>query len=93
MDAVDRQPLFRNRSGHPLTRFGVRYILRKHAPTTADSVPTLGAKRVYPHNLRHSAASHFLHTGVDTVTISRRMGHANLVTTSIYAEVDLESNR
>ncbi|MDE0103824.1 MAG: tyrosine-type recombinase/integrase, partial [Bryobacterales bacterium] len=93
VDPADRQPLFRNRSGHPLTRFGVRYILRKHARTAADSVLTLRAKRVHPHQIRHTAASHFLHAGVDMVTISRWMGHASLATTSIYAEVDLESKR
>ena len=63
------------------------------ARTAADSVPTLGANRVYPHMLRHSAASHFLHEDVDMVTISRWVGHANLATTCIYAEVDLESKR
>ncbi len=78
---------------YALTPFGVQYILRKHARTAADSVPTLGANRVYPHMLRHSAASHFLHEDVDMVTISRWVGHANLATTCIYAEVDLESKR
>ena len=91
VDPADRQPLFRNRSGHPLTRFGVRYILRKHAGTASNSVPTLAAKRVHPHVLRHYSASHFLQAGVDMVTIGRWLGHANLSTTSIYAEVDLES--
>ena len=46
-----------------------------------------------PQTLRHSAASHFLHAGVDIVTISRWMCNANLATNSIYAEVDLESKR
>ena len=93
VDPTDRQPLFRNRAGHPLTRFGVRYILRKHARAAATTVPTLGAKRVHPHKLRHTAATHFLQAGVDMVTISRWMGHATPATTCIYAEVDLESKR
>ncbi len=93
VDPADKQPLFRNRSGHPLTRFGVRYILRKHAGTASHSVPTLASKRVHPHVLRHTAASHFLQAGVDMVTIGRWLGHANVSTTSIYAEVDLESKR
>ena len=93
VDPADRQPLFRNRSGHPLTRFGVRYILRKHARTASISVPTLASKRVHPHVLRHTAACHFLQAGVDMVTIGRWLGHANVSTTSIYAEVDLEAKR
>ena len=91
VDPADSQPLFRNRSGRPLTHFGVRYILRKHARTPSHSVPTLAAKRVHPPVLRHTAASHFLQAGVDMVTIGRWLGHANVSTTSIYAEVDLES--
>ena len=93
VDPADRQPLFRNRSGHPLTRFGVRYILRKHVGTASNSVPTLASKRVHPHVLRHTSACHFLQAGVDMVTIGRWLGHANVSTTSIYAEVDLEAKR
>ena len=93
VDPADRQPLFRNRSGRPLTRFGVRYILHKHAGTAAARVPTLAARRVHPHVLRQTAASHFLQAGVDPITIRRWLGHAGVSTTSIYAEVDLESKR
>ena len=76
-----------------MTRFGVRYILRKHAGTASNSVPTLASKRIHPHVVRHTAASHFLQAGVDMVTIRRWLGHANVSTTSIDAEVDLESKR
>lgn len=93
VDPSDTQPLFRNHCGQPLTRFGVRYILAKHAGTAAKTVPTLAAKRVHPHVLRHTAASHFLQAGVDIVTIGRWLGHASVSTTSIYAEVDLQSKR
>jgi len=88
-DPTATQPLFRNHAGHPLTRFGVRYILRKHA----RCVPTLAAKRIHPHVLRHTTATHFLQAGVDLVTISRWLGHADVGTASIYAEVDLEAKR
>ena len=88
-----RQPLFRNRAGGPLTRAGVRYILRKHARTASVSVPALAAKRIHPHVIRHTSATHFLQAGVDLVTIGRWLGHADVATTSIYAEVDLETKR
>ena len=93
LDPADTQPLFRNHRGQPLTRFGVRYILAKHADSAASSAPSLAAKRVHPHVLRHSAATHFLQAGVDLVTIGRSLGHASVSATSIYAEVDLESKR
>ena len=56
VDAGDRQRLFGNRSGHPVTRLGVRYILRKHAGTASHSVPTLASKRVHPQVLRSYSA-------------------------------------
>ena len=60
VDPADRDPLFRNRSGRPLTPFGVRDILRKLVRTASDSVPTLAAKRVHPHVLRRTHAVHVL---------------------------------
>lgn len=87
------QPLFRNRRGEPLTRFGVRYLLRKYAEQGAHSVPTLAGKRVHPHTLRHTTAVHFLQAGVDLVTISHWLGHASVETTNRYAAVNLETKR
>ena len=91
--ATDTEPLFRNRQGRPLTRFGVRYVLRKHARAASAASKTLAAKRVHPHVIRHSSATHFLQAGVDLVTISRWLGHASISSTSRYAEVDLETKR
>ena len=71
----------------------MRYILAKHAVAAARSAPTLAAKRVHPHGLRHTAASHFLQAGVDLVTIGRWLGLASVSSTCVYAEVDLESKR
>lgn len=85
--------LFRNRRGEPLTRFGLRYLLRKHAGAAAAVALTLGAKRVHPHVLRHTTAVHLLQAGVDMVTISHWLGHASIETTNRYAAVDLETKR
>lgn len=93
---VDRsatEPLFRNRRGQPLTRFGVRYLLRKYVRMACSAAPTLAAKRVHPHTLRHSTAVHLLQAGVDLVTISHWLGHASVETTNRYAAVDLETKR
>ncbi len=86
--------LFLNRRGEPLTRFGVRYIVSKHVRRAAASVaPTLAAKRVHPHVLRHSGAVHLLQSGVDLPTVSRWMGHAQLQTTDRYNHVNLATKR
>ena len=69
-------------------------LLEQAAQRVAQRIgPVLAAKRVHPHVLRHTAASHFLQAGVDLVTIGRWLGHASVSSTSIYAEVDLESKR
>jgi len=65
IDPASTQTLFRNRRGEPLTRFGVRYLLRKYASDATAVVTTLKAKRVHPHVLRHTTAVHLLQAGVD----------------------------
>jgi integrase/recombinase XerD len=87
------QPLFRNHRGEPLTRFGVRYLLRKHARAAQEVVPTLGRRRIHPHALRHSSAVHLLLAGVELVTISHWLGHASVETTNRYAAINLETKR
>jgi len=86
-------PIFRNHRGEPMTRFGVRYILRRYAERARAAAPSLATKRVHPHTYRHSAAVHLLRAGVDLVTISHWLGHASVETTNRYAAVDLETKR
>jgi integrase/recombinase XerD len=88
-----KERLFRNRRGEPLTRFGVRYLLRKYARLGSAAAPTLAKKNVHPHTFRHSAAVHLLQAGVDLVSICHWLGHASVETTNRYATVDLETKR
>ena len=83
--------LFLNRRGHPLTRFGIGRLVDRHAATAASQVPSLRRKRVTPHVIRHTAATHLLRAGVDLNTIRAWLGHVKLDTTNIYAEIDLET--
>ena len=85
--------LFRNRRDEPLTRHGVRYLLRKHAAAASSEAKTLATKRVHPHAMRHTAATYLLRSGVDTVTISHWLGHASIETTNRYLALDLEARR
>lgn len=93
VDPSATEPLFRNARGQPLTRFGVRYILRKQAGRARSAAKTLSSKRVHPHAMRHTTAVHLLQAGVDLVTISHWLGHASVETTNRYAAVDLEMKR
>jgi site-specific recombinase XerD len=86
-------PVFVNRRGLALTRFGVRYLLRKHLVTTSTVANTLRGKRLHPHSLRHTTAIHLLKAGVDVVTISHWLGHAHLNTTMRYARADIDLKR
>jgi site-specific recombinase XerD len=85
--------LFRNRRGQPLTRFGVRYLLRKYLPQGAADRPSPLGKRLHPHSLRHTTAVYLLKAGIDFATISQWLGHANLNTTMRYARADIELKR
>ena len=85
--------LFTNVHGRQLTRFGVRYLLRKYVTAASHSVSTLRDKRIHPHSVRHSTAVALLKAGVDFATISQWLGHASLNTTMRYARADLDLKR
>lgn len=83
-------PVFRGRTGGPLTRFGVHRLVAAYGKAASARVPTLATKRVSPHTLRHTTAVHLLRAGVDINTIRAWLGHVSLDTTHVYAEVDLD---
>jgi site-specific recombinase XerD len=85
--------IFCNRYGEPLTRFGVRYLLRKHLPERLSGGPPDLSKRLHPHSLRHTTAIYLLKAGVDFATISQWLGHASLNTTMRYARADMDLKR
>ena len=85
--------LFTNRRGGKLTRFGVRYLLKKYIAASAATANTLQEKRIHPHSLRHTTAIYLLKAGVDFATISQWLGHASLNTTMRYARADMDLKR
>lgn len=86
-------PLFKNSHGGKLTRFGVRYLLKKYVDASTAMAPTLQDKRIHPHSLRHTTAIYLLKAGVDFATISQWLGHASLNTTMNYARADIDIKR
>jgi integrase/recombinase XerD len=84
------QHVFLNRRGQPLTRFGIHALVERYAMRVATKLPSLAKKRVSPHTIRHTTATHLLRSGVDINTIRAWLGHVCLSTTNVYAEVDLE---
>jgi site-specific recombinase XerD len=86
-------PLFTNREGNRLTRFGVRYILAHRVAEAANTCPSLLTRRVTPHTIRHTTAMHLLQSNVDLTMIRSWLGHASIETTNGYVEIDLEMKR
>jgi integrase/recombinase XerD len=84
------EPVFLNRSKQPLTRFGIHRLVTQYAERASRAVPSMAAKRVSPHMIRHTTAVHLLRAGVDINTIRAWLGHVSLDTTHVYAEVDME---
>lgn len=73
--------LFLNNRGGKLTTRGVRYILDNIInKTTID-------KKISPHMLRHTFATHLLNEGCDLLTVQELLGHESLTATSIYTHI------
>jgi site-specific recombinase XerD len=87
---ASEERVFLNRVHKPLTRFGIYGLVRRAVAQVNPALPSLAAKRISPHCLRHACAVHLLRSGTDLNTIRAWLGHVSLDTTNIYAEVDLE---
>ena len=80
--------LFLNAQGTALTRFGFDYIITKYTAAAAGNCPSLSAKKITPHVLRHSCAMIHLHATNDLRKVSLWLGHANMQTTQMYVDAD-----
>lgn len=80
--------LFLNGSGRAMTRSGFEYILAKHAGAAAAHQPSINAKKVSPHVLRHSCALHTLQATHDIRKVALWLGHVSLQSTEVYLRVD-----
>jgi integrase/recombinase XerD len=82
LDRRRRPELFLNAHGGALTRAGAFLIVRRLAAEAG-----LDPRRVHPHLLRHSFATHLLEGGADLRSVQEMLGHADLGTTEIYTHV------
>ena len=80
--------LFVAATSHPMSRSGFEYVLRKHIRTAAVACPSLAARSISPHTLRHTCALDTLRATGDLRKVSLWLGHANQSTTEIYLQAD-----
>jgi site-specific recombinase XerD len=88
-------PLFPSRNGGHLTRSAIWRLVVKHTTTAREHCPSLAAKNITPHVLRHTAAMRLLRapTPVDPATIALWLGHETLESTNKYLHADMELKR
>ena len=75
------ESLFLNQKGGDLTERGVRYILDQLIQKTSIH------KKISPHMIRHSFATHLLNQGCDLLTVQKLLGHESIKATQIYTHV------
>ena len=73
--------LFLNKNGGILTERGVRYILDQVIKKTSIN------KKISPHMIRHSFATHLLNEGCDLITVQKLLGHESIKATQVYTHV------
>jgi integrase/recombinase XerD len=81
------QALFVNHRGRPLTRQGLWLIVKEYASAAGIE------RRVTPHVLRHSFATHMLDGGAGLREVQELLGHANVSSTQIYTKVSTRRKR
>lgn len=86
--AAPTPEVFVSARGQPLTRSGFEYILDKHVQVAASACPSLAAKHVSPHVLRHTCALTVLQATKDLRKVSLWLGHAHMQTTEMYTRAD-----
>jgi integrase/recombinase XerD len=83
-------PVFPTARGGRLSADALQRLVLRHVATARRACPSLAAKHVKPHSLRHAAAMALLRGGVDLTVIALWLGHESTDTTQIYLHADMQ---
>lgn len=83
------RPVFPTRKSTPLSRDAIEKLITKHVTTATTTCPSLAAKHVTAHVLRHSCAMRLLHAGTNIAVIALWLGHESTQTTNMYLHADM----
>jgi integrase/recombinase XerD len=88
-DGNPEDPLFPSRRGARLSPDAVQHLVAKHVATAQGRYPSLAAKRITAHTLRHSCAMDLLTSGLDVAVLALWLGHEKLESVNAYLHADL----
>jgi len=77
----EENTLFLNNRGKKLSRQGIFYLIKGYAGKAGIK------KKITPHTLRHTLATHLIENGADLRSVQEMLGHSNIATTQIYTHV------
>ena len=80
--------VFVNARRRPMSRYGFRYLLTKHAQKAAARYPSIRPAKVSPHVLRHTCAMTVLRATGDLRKVALWLGHEDMQTTQVYLRAD-----
>jgi len=88
-DGSPSEPLFPTITGRRLSRDAIEHRITLYTRQAGDACPSIRAKHVTTHTLRHTAAMRLLLSGTDITVIALWLGHEQVTTTSAYLHADM----
>ena len=88
-DGLRDEPVFPTRTGRRLSDDAVEARIALYKTLASEPCPSLQAKKLTPHTLRHTCAMNLLRKGVDVAVIALWLGHADIRSTNAYLHADM----